>query len=95
LEVKKRKKLSGICIFPRYKWCGPNCSGPGAPINDVDACCKAHDECLKFDSHCKCDREFMNCLRPKMNATTKKGRDAALMYYYMKIQTIFTCRFNN
>ncbi|MDM5215208.1 phospholipase [Peribacillus sp. NJ4] len=95
MKVKKRKKLSGFCIFPGYKWCGPGCSGPGAPINDVDACCKAHDDCLKVDSQCNCDREFLNCLRSKIDLTSKKGRIAALMYLYMRIQTIFTCLIRN
>jgi len=31
------------CIYGRY--CGP-CNGPGDPIDDLDACCQAHDICL-------------------------------------------------
>lgn len=83
-----------FCIFPGYKWCGPGCSGPDKPINDVDACCKAHDECLAMGgSQCKCDKEFHNCLRPKVNFYSKKGFIAAIMYFYMKIQILFTCTF--
>lgn len=26
-------------------WCGSGYSGPGTPIDDVDACCKSHDQC--------------------------------------------------
>lgn len=92
MNLKERRKTrSGFCIFPGYKWCGPGCSGPGKPINAVDACCKAHDECLKFRSRCECDRKFLTCLRPKVDLTSEKGRVAALMYTYVKIQTIFTC----
>ena len=95
MKVKKDKRPLSICIFPRYKWCGPNCSGPGAPINDVDACCKAHDECLKVHSDCECDRKFIDCLRPKRKVTTEKGRVAILMYLYMQIRILFTCRNKN
>lgn len=81
-----------FCIFPGYKWCGPGCSGPGAPINDVDACCKAHDKCYqRFGPSCRCDRAFLDCLRPKVNSYSQKGRQAALMYNYMKIKQLFTC----
>ena len=95
MKVKKGKTLSSTCIFPRYKWCGPNCSGPDAPINDVDACCKAHDECLQVYSDCTCDRKFIKSLRSKINITTEKGKVAFLMYLYMKIQIIFTCKNEN
>jgi hypothetical protein len=78
------------CIFPGYRWCGPGCSGPGAPINDVDACCKAHDLCIKRNGiSYKCDRMFADCLRPKVNFHSRKGRTAALMYGYMKLQMGF------
>lgn len=90
--MTKRKRQLGFCIFPGYKWCGPGCSGPGNPINDVDACCKAHDECLNSGrSQCECDREFRNCLRPKINFYSKKGIIASIMYFYIKIQIFFTC----
>lgn len=91
-----RKKGLGLswCIFPGYKWCGPGCSGPGAPINDVDAACKAHDECYaKFGLSCKCDRKFLQDLRPKVNNHTKKGRRAGLLYKYMKMQAAYTCSY--
>lgn len=95
MKVKKGKSPSGICIFPRYKWCGPNCSGPGPPFNDVDKCCRAHDECLQNNSNCACDQAFIQCLRPKIKLTTEEGRIAFLMHAYMQIQTIFTCRNKN
>ena len=83
-----RKTLS-FCIFPGYKWCGPGCSGPGAPINDVDACCQRHDRCLsKGISPCQCDQAFMKCLQSKMTAETSKGRKANLMYHFIENKNI-------
>jgi|SRR3954447_11974382 hypothetical protein len=90
-NTKRGKSQVGVCLFPEYKWCGPGCSGPGTPINDVDACCQSHDKCLKFNSQCYCDKKFRKCLRPKVNLSSEKGRVAALMYTYMSFQTIFTC----
>ncbi|MDY7043020.1 MULTISPECIES: phospholipase [Virgibacillus] len=83
--------------FPRgYRWCGPGCSGPGEPINDVDAACKAHDECYqKYGDPCRCDREFMKRLQSKIDPTTEKGRHARTLYKYMRLQTAFTCGFKN
>ena len=53
---------------------------------------KAHDRCLEKHSQCYCDRKFLECLRRKTDLTTKKGRVATLMYIYMKVQTVFTCK---
>jgi hypothetical protein len=89
---KRRKNPLSLCVFPGYRWCGPGCSGPGAPINDVDACCWKHDQCLKRGiSPCQCDKEFIDCLRPKRNAQTEKGKKAALMYNAMKLKNSFFC----
>lgn len=85
-----------LCIFPGYKWCGPGCSGPGTPINRVDAACKAHDECyLNYGprSRCKCDIEFLRRLETCRNPYTKEGRQANTIYQYMRAQKIFTCGF--
>ncbi|MGX6444949.1 phospholipase [Neobacillus sp. K501] len=85
-------KGAKFCIFPGYRWCGPGCSGPGAPVNDVDACCYKHDRCLKRGiPSCYCDEQFLECLRPKINARTQKGRQAKLMYNVIKLKTAFTC----
>lgn len=88
---RRRSHYQRGCIFPGYKWCGPGCSGPGFPVNDVDACCKAHDICLRFHPRCYCDHRFLNCLRPKVNFSNEKGRVAGLMHAYMRLQTMFTC----
>ena len=90
--MSTKNNRSPFCIFPNYRYCGPGCSGPGQPYNDVDGCCQAHDRCLEKHSQCYCDRKFLECLRPKAKLTTSKGRIATLMYIYMKVQTVFTCK---
>ena len=81
-----------FCIFPGYNWCGPGCNGPGPPLNEVDAACKAHDDCYRRGGHpCECDREFLNRLRYKINSDSQQGRHARLLYHYMKLQTVFSC----
>lgn len=92
LENRRSRSPFSLCLFRGYRWCGPGCSGPGEPINDVDGCCKRHDRCLSSGkSRCQCDREFMNCLRTKRNRQTDKGKKATLMYDFMKVRTSFTC----
>lgn len=87
-----RRRWQRFCIFPGYNWCGPGCSGPGVPINDVDAACKAHDKCYsKGRNRCECDRAFLERLRPQINSYTQQGRHARLLYNYMKLQSSFTC----
>ncbi|NIK30386.1 hypothetical protein FHS45_003510 [Thalassobacillus devorans] len=82
----------GFCIFPGYKWCGPGCSGPGAPVNGVDMCCMYHDICYQqYGPSCYCDRAFMECLQTRINPYTLEGRHARTIYNYMKFQQLFTC----
>ncbi|WP_081672926.1 phospholipase [Pontibacillus marinus] len=81
-----------LCIFPGYKYCGPGCSGPGAPVNAVDAACKAHDECYRlFGPSCHCDQIFLRRLYQLQNPYTEEGRHARVLYNYMKLQMLFTC----
>lgn len=81
-----------LCLFPGYRWCGPGCSGPGAPVNEVDACCMRHDLCLQKGYHsCYCDRQFMKCLDHYRTPMTPSGRHANLMYQFMKVKTSLTC----
>ncbi|MGP4106301.1 phospholipase [Virgibacillus sp. L01] len=90
MEKKHRNLRPRICLFPGYRWCGPRCSGPGSPINAVDAACKEHDMCYRrYGPSCKCDEEFLCRLRPLINPYTQQGRHARTLYYVMKIQTIF------
>ncbi|MFD2445066.1 phospholipase [Bacillus sp. CGMCC 1.16607] len=92
LKNRNHDNRQNRCIFPNYRWCGPSCSGPGRPINDVDACCRRHDLCYdQRKSSCRCDSEFLDCLRPKVNVQTKKGREAALMYHAIKLKSWFMC----
>lgn len=73
----------GGCVHGR--WCGaPYCSGPGDPCDDVDACCKKHDDCYDQRGYwaCSCDRELLRCLAPKINPKTRKGIAAGLMFGY-------------
>nr|WP_239558920.1 phospholipase [Peribacillus deserti] len=93
MPSKKPNNSFALCVFPGYRWCGPGCSGPGAPINDVDACCWRHDRCLRLRMPaCECDRKFIDCLRPKINPKTDKGKKAALMYSLMRMKTAFFCK---
>lgn len=89
----RRNRKGGFCVLPGYNWCGPGCSGPGAPINEIDAACKAHDECYRRgNNRCECDREFLSKLQPKINSYSQKGRHARILYNYMKVQTAFMCK---
>ncbi|QAS52625.1 phospholipase [Halobacillus litoralis] len=84
----------GFCIFPGYNYCGPGCSGPGAPVNAVDAACKEHDECYRYyGDYCACDTAFIKQLEMLQNPYTIEGRHARTMYKYMKMQRFFTCAF--
>ncbi|WP_462408552.1 phospholipase [Neobacillus sp. Marseille-QA0830] len=90
--MTRRKKNPLAFCFPGYNWCGPGCSGPGKPVNDVDTCCYHHDHCIgRGRPACDCDREFLHCLKSKINPSTQKGRDARTMYQFMKLKTAFTC----
>jgi hypothetical protein len=90
----RRNRPSGprFCLFPGYKYCGPGCSGPGAPLNAVDAACKAHDECYsRFGPSCRCDEEFLRRLRPHIHENTAEGRHARIMYRYIRLKMLFSC----
>ncbi len=91
---QRRKGRFRFCVFPGYNWCGPGCNGPGAPINELDAACKAHDICYQRGrAACECDEEFLRRLRPHINSYTQQGRHARLIYHYMKVQSFFTSNF--
>lgn len=64
------------CVYG--KWCGPGCSGPGAPVDDVDRCCQAHDRCYSDRGYfaCSCNQKLLACVAPKRNLHTPKGRAA-------------------
>ncbi|RDU35865.1 Parvovirus coat protein VP1-like protein [Neobacillus piezotolerans] len=88
--MKRRKRPSLRFCVPGYRWCGPGCSGPGKPLNAVDACCKEHDECLSIYGQTKCcDEQLKQCLKQKINPHTKLGRDAALFYAVIHLRNLF------
>lgn len=80
----KRRKL-----FPCFygNWCGPGCSGPDAPIDDVDNCCKKHDKCYEKKGYFSksCDKKLLECLRSKVDSRTAKGRAAGIIYSYYSL----------
>ncbi|SHG63946.1 phospholipase [Ornithinibacillus halophilus] len=87
-------RQKGFCVFPGYNWCGPGCSGPGMPLNAVDAACRDHDLCYKYHrDRCYCDRMFMNQLMQLQNRYTTEGRLARTMLRYMRLQTGIHCMF--
>ncbi|QTD42989.1 phospholipase [Sporosarcina sp. Te-1] len=91
---QRRKGMFRFCLFSDYNWCGPGCSGPGKPVNEVDAACKAHDQCYQRGGRpCECDREFLRRLRSEIDPATPQGRHARMLYQYMKMQSFFTCGF--
>lgn len=76
--------------MPGYRYCGPGCSGPGAPTNAVDSCCYMHDLCYQRHKDKKyCDEQFQRCLAPKINRYTKEGRDAALFSKVIRMKGFF------
>lgn len=74
----ENRSMFGFC-FPGYRYCGPGCSGPGAPTNPVDACCQMHDLCYSiYGRSYYCDELFHRCLSPYMNPNDRMGRNAIL-----------------
>nr|WP_106780349.1 Parvovirus coat protein VP1-like protein [Lysinibacillus timonensis] len=85
----RKRPILGFC-YPGYRYCGPGCSGPGAPTNPVDACCKQHDECYRiYGRSYYCDELFHYCLAPYAQTRTKMGRDAALFSKAIRLRNFF------
>lgn len=84
-----RVKKSITCI-PGYNWCGPLCSGPQAPVNQVDRCCKKHDQCYEKYGYfsCSCNRALLRCLKTLTQKSSKAGRTASLIY---ELYTLLPC----
>ena len=80
---------SRIC-YPGYRYCGPGCSGPGAPVNAVDNCCYYHDKCYQQYGPSKyCDDLFQQCLMQHKNPHTRMGRHANFMSNVIRYKNFF------
>ncbi|HVE77696.1 MAG TPA: phospholipase A2 family protein [Gemmatimonadaceae bacterium] len=68
------------CMYGR--WCGPGCSGPGEPVDNLDRCCLAHDRCYETRGYfaCSCDNTFLGCVAPIRNVWTYRGRWAITIW---------------
>ncbi len=76
--------------LPGYHYCGPGCSGPGMPTNQLDAFCMQHDACYRSgNSRRTCDAIFLNQLLPYTYRTDKLGKDASLMYRAIQLKQLF------
>ena len=72
---RRENRRPRFCVFPGYNWCGPGCNGPGEPINEVDAACKAHDICYRgYEDRCKCDSEFLHRLLSSYKSKLRKRK---------------------
>lgn len=82
---RKKRKRSLTCLYGN--WCGPGCSGPDSPIDDVDNCCKKHDKCYEKNGYFsgKCDKKLLKCLRSKIDNETEKGRAAGIIYSFYSL----------
>ncbi|WP_226037577.1 Parvovirus coat protein VP1-like protein [Aquibacillus saliphilus] len=74
-----------------YRYCGPDCSGPGPPTNKLDSICMEHDACYrKYGStNTICDQVFLNRLSPYLNLQNELGRDARLMFRAIRLKRLF------
>ena len=78
--------LDGLpCLYGR--WCGPGCSGPGAPIDALDTCCQTHDQCYSRRGYfnCGCDRALLDCIAPLRDPGTPMGRWASRVHRYFSL----------
>ena len=82
-STKKKKK------WPIYgNYCGPGHSGPGKPIDRLDAACARHDDCYhrKGYHRCLCDKKFQKELRG-MKLRGKARRITWVMRAWLFIKT--------
>ncbi|MFS0672571.1 Parvovirus coat protein VP1-like protein [Ornithinibacillus sp. 179-J 7C1 HS] len=78
-----------VCL-PGYRYCGPRCSGPGTPTNQLDYFCMQHDICYRNPvSRRVCDDVFLRQLQPYLHRRDKLGRDARLMYRVISFKMSF------
>lgn len=65
--------------YPGYRYCGPGCSGPGTPVNQLDRICMEHDACYRRQSKRVCDDIFLRQTSRIANQPNRMGRDARFM----------------
>ncbi|UFU00599.1 Parvovirus coat protein VP1-like protein [Radiobacillus kanasensis] len=78
-----------MACFGKYRYCGPNCTGPGAPINELDSICREHDLCYRTYGHKYCDQNFLRRVGPLGKRRSRLGRDARLMYRAIQLKSKF------
>lgn len=83
----KRRKATGFCLPGGYRYCGPGCSGPGAPINFVDSCCQKHDRCVaRYGSCAYCDQKLIDCVDSRRAVRGNEGQTARLISNFMSLR---------
>ncbi|MEQ6375978.1 hypothetical protein RZN25_03975 [Bacillaceae bacterium S4-13-56] len=83
---RRLKRRGGFCL-PGYLYCGPGCSGPGKPVNVLDAICQEHDLCYQVSrNRFLCDQKMLAQLRPLLKLRTREGRDARLVYSFINMK---------
>ncbi|HWJ79734.1 MAG TPA: Parvovirus coat protein VP1-like protein [Niallia sp.] len=84
---QRNRKKKGFCLPGGYRYCGPGCSGPGAPINYVDSCCKRHDMCVaRYGSCAYCDQKLIDCVESRKSQRGNEGSTARLISNFMKLR---------
>lgn len=86
-EISSASKLqTRVGAFKVWgKYCGPKHSGPGKPIDILDAACKRHDDCYAKRGYlkCSCDQILINEINrdlPRMSKLAKTHAYAIKTY---------------
>lgn len=89
-STASRKLLDGVPVHGNY--CGPRHGKPGSPtVDDMDVCCKAHDNCYEKDGYfnCHCDMKLVDCLyyNTKIGPleVTKRAKRKAIQLYFSNV----------
>lgn len=78
-EGQERELLPGF----HGNWCGPGHSGPGEPVDRLDAACMAHDLCYRDDGYFNrdCDLALLRAIESDWDDYTRRQRFAAAAIY--------------
>lgn len=81
--------------FPVHgRYCGIGHSGPGKPIDVLDAGCQQHDKCFKgmsYKKNCKCNKRLVNYINrnyKKMKGKKQKSKAMAIKAYFSTLGLI-------